>query len=98
MDLGQGLQGEVLERLGDRKGPRIGRQLLDPLGDVPGQVAEPLEVAIDLENGGNPPQVRGDRLVQGQNPNALALDLDLPSVHRPLPSLDLAGQLDPAVA
>ena len=74
------------------------RQLFDPLGDVPCQIVEPLEVAIDLQHGGDPPQVGGDRLVQGQDSNALALDLDLPAVHGPPSPLEFVSQLNPAVA
>ena len=36
--------------------------------------------------------------MQGQHPDALPLDLDLPPVDQPLLPLDLVGQLDPAVA
>ncbi len=78
--------------------PRVGGQLLDPLGDVAGQVAEPVQIAVDLQHRGHPPQVGGHRLVQRQHPDALALDLDLPPVDLALLPLDLVGLLDPAVA
>ena len=75
----------VLQLLGDGEGRGVVGELLDALGDVPGQVADPLEVAVDLEHRRDPPQVGGHRLVQGQDLQAVALDLDLPAVDERVP-------------
>ena len=42
-----------------------------------GQVADPLQVVVDLEHGDDEAQVDGHRLVQGQDLEALLLDLHL---------------------
>ena len=41
------------------------------------QVADALQLAVDLDHGDDEPQVAGHRLVQGQDLEALLLDLDL---------------------
>ena len=52
------------------------------LGDVDGQVADALEVGVDLDGGDDRPQVDGHRLVQRQQREAPAVDLDVQRVER----------------
>ena len=65
---------------GHRRGSRhrvLVEQVKRPLGDVLGQVADALELAVDLDDGGHEPQVAGHRLVEREDLEALLLDLDL---------------------
>ncbi len=66
---------------GDR--PGLG-QPLGRLGDVDRVVADPLEVVGDLERRGQHPEVASHRLLQGQQVDALLLDLDLHAVDDPV--------------
>ncbi len=50
------------------------------LGDVFGQIAHPLQIVVDLQHGHDEPQIGGHRLIEGQNLEALFLDLDLHAV------------------
>ena len=45
--------------------------------DVHRQVADPLQIVVDLHRGNDEPQVDRHRLVQGEHLEALLLDLDL---------------------
>ena len=80
---------EGIEALPDHRGRQVGhalkllrngherrpRQVNGPLGDVLGQVAHALQVGVDLQGGGDAAQVDGHRLVQGQDLQALFLDV-----------------------
>ena len=59
-------------------------QPLGRLGDVDRVVAHPLEVVGDLERGGEHPEVAGHRLLEGEEVDALLLDLDLHAVDDPV--------------
>ena len=48
-----------------------------PLGDALGQVADPFEAAVDAHDGQDEPQVAGHGLPEGEDVEALGLDLDL---------------------
>ena len=50
--------------------------------DVDGEVADPLEVGVDLDRGDDRPQVRRHRLVEGQEFEAAVIDLDVETVDR----------------
>ena len=52
-------------------------QLYGALGDVGGEVADALQLVVDLDDGDDEAQVAGHRLVQRQQLEALLLDLDL---------------------
>ena len=52
------------------------------LGDVHGQVADALEVGVDLHRGDDRPQVGGHRLVERQQREAAVVDLDVQRVDR----------------
>ena len=52
------------------------------LGDVDRQVADPLEVGVDLDRRDDGAQVGGHRLVQGQQLEAAVVDLDVQLVDR----------------
>ena len=52
------------------------------LADVGGEVADALELAVDLDDGDDEAQVAGHRLVQREELEALLLDLDLVLVDR----------------
>ena len=53
------------------------------LGDILGQVAHPLQIVVDLQRGDDEPQIVGHRLIEGQDFQALFLDLDLHAIdHR----------------
>ncbi len=71
--------------------PRNVDQLLDRrtlhvtprgFGDVDGEIADPLEVGVDLDRGDDRPQVGGHRLVQRQQREAAVVDLDVQRVQR----------------
>ena len=47
------------------------------LGDVDREVADPLEVGVDLDRRDDRPQVGGHRLIQRQQREAAAVDLDV---------------------
>ena len=57
-----------------------------PLGDVHRQIGDPLQLGVDLEHRRRAPQIDGHRLMQGENLEALLLDLHLADV-----DLELAG-------
>ena len=52
------------------------------LGDVDGQVADALEIGVDLDRGDDGPQVGGHRLVQREQLEAAVVDLDVQLVER----------------
>ena len=73
----------------------IGPALVQPLrrlGDVDRVVAHPLEIVGDLERGGEHPEVAGHRLLEGEEVDALLLDLDLHAVDDPV-ALDHPARL-----
>ncbi len=55
---------------------------LGRLGDVDGEIADALEVGVDLDGGDNRPQVGGHRLMQRQQLEAAVVDLDVQVVDR----------------
>ena len=88
-----GVERVAQHRLGDVGHPRDVDQLLDRrvahvaphrLRDVDRQVADPLEVGVDLDRRDDRPQVDGHRLVQRQQLEAAAVDLDVQLVDRPV--------------
>ena len=97
-DPGEHVAGEGLEGVGDRDALGLPGQLARPPGDPRGEVGDPLPVAADLQHGGQPAQVRGDRLVEGQDPQAFLLDPHLLAVGLLLGVLDLGDDIQPAVA
>jgi hypothetical protein len=52
------------------------------LRDVDGEVADPLEVGVDLQRGDDGPEIDGHRLVERQQREAAVVDLDVQRVHR----------------
>ena len=56
---------------------RVEQVPLDGLGDVDGEVADALEVGVDLHRGQHGPQIDRDRLVQRQQLDAALVDLDV---------------------
>ena len=56
------------------------RVALRGLGDVHGEIADALEIGVDLDRSHHGAQIRGDRLVQGQELQAPIVDLDVQSV------------------
>ena len=62
-------------------------------GDIHGQVADPLQIVVDLQRGNHEPQVAGHRLVQGERLEALFLDLDLAEIDFLVQPFHLFGQL-----
>ena len=69
----------------------------DPLGDVDGHVADPLEVAVDLDGRRDEAQIAGDGLTQGQKADALLLDLRVEPVDLGVSVDDRPGQVRLAV-
>ena len=61
---------------------RVLQVALAGLGDVDGQVADPLEVGVDLDGGDDDAQVGGHRLVQRQQLEAAVVDFDVEVVDR----------------
>ncbi len=59
---------------------------------VLGQVADPLEVVVDLEDRHDEPQVARHRLVEGEHLEALLLQFDLEAVHDVVRVEDAPGQ------
>ena len=56
-------------------------QVDGPLGDVHGQVADPLQIDDDLQGSGDEAQIARCRLAQHQQAPADLVDLDLQPVH-----------------
>jgi hypothetical protein len=54
------------------------------LRNIHGQVADPLEVGVDLDGRDNRAQVRGHRLMQRQQHEAAVVDFDVQRVERPV--------------
>jgi hypothetical protein len=97
LHLAEGLEPEVLERLGDGKCVWIRGQLLDALGDVPSQISESLQVAVDPQNSSDASEIRGNWLVQGKDADALSFDLYFPPIDGRLLFPDSIGELDAAI-
>src|SRR5262249_6537682 len=76
----------------------IRRQLSNALGNMPGEIAESLEVAVDPQHGGHPAQVGSHRLMQCEHLQAFALDPQLPAINAQLLALDLVGKVDASIA
>ena len=74
------------------------RQAVRALADVDRQVGDPLQVAVDLQHRRHAPQVDGHRLMQGEDLEALFLDLDLAVVDRLLAGDHLLGDFDAQLA
>ena len=55
----------------------VSRQRDGALGDVDGEVADALELVVDLDDGHDEAQVAGHRLVEREDLEALLLELDL---------------------
>ena len=68
-----------VDQLLDRRMLQVARRRL---GDVDRQVADPLEVGVDLDRGDDRAQVDGHRLVQRQQREAAVVDLDVQLVDR----------------
>ena len=85
------------QRLGDRERREFVHRPR-PLGDAHRQVGDPLQVGVDLQHRGDPPQIDRHRLVQGQHLQALFLDVDLVLVDILVRLHDLVGQLVPPLA
>ncbi len=62
------------------------------LGDVDGHVADPLQVAVDLDGRRDEAQIPGGGLPQGQEADALLLDLHVELVDLGIALDDLPGQ------
>ena len=69
------------------------RQLERALGDVGGQVADALQLAVDLDHGDEEAQVAGHRLVEREDLEALLLDLHLQLVDCEVADHDALGLL-----
>ena len=67
---------------------------LHGLADVDGEVAHPFEVAVDLDRGHDHPQVHRHRLVEREQPEAAAVDLDVQLIDRFVAGKDLVSGLD----
>ncbi len=67
-------------RFRDQIDVRAVGQIESPLGDVRRQVADPLQVVVDLQHGDHEPQVGRHRLVQCQRLQALLFHLDFEPV------------------
>ena len=80
-----------LDDLGLRRDRPALREPLRALGDVDRVVADPLEIVGDLERGGEHPEVPRHRLLQGEEVDALLLDLDLHAVDHPVAHDDPVG-------
>ena len=78
--LGQDVACQDLEPLGHAHAAVLPRQLARPPRDPQREIGDPLPIAIDLQDRGHSPQVRGDGFVEGQDPQALLLDLDLAAI------------------
>jgi hypothetical protein len=83
-----------LLRNGDR---RQLRQVQGAFGDVLGQVAHALQVGVDLQGGGGAAQVHGNRLVQGQNFQALFFNVVFVLVDLRVALDDVAGKVHVAL-
>ena len=68
-----------------------------PVRNAQSQVGNPLPVAIDLEHGRHPPQVRGHRLVS-QDAQAFDLDVNFPSIRVFFLGFQLTDQIKPSFA
>jgi hypothetical protein len=62
-------------------------------GDVHRQVADPLQVVVDLQGRHDEPQIGRHRLVEGQDLQTLLLDLHLALVDLQVPADGLVRQL-----
>src|SRR5262249_36276492 len=69
-----------------------------PARDPRREVRDPLAIAADLQDRRQPAQVRGDRFVERQDPQAFSLDADLLAVGLDLDALDLGDNLEPSAA
>ena len=63
------------------------------VGDIGGQVADPLQVGVDLEHGQDQAEVDRRRLPGDQHPDALVVDLDLQVVENSVFAQDLLGEV-----
>ena len=63
---------------------RVAERSARRLGDVDRQIADPLEVGVDLDRRDDGAQVGRHRLVQRQQREAAAVDLDVQLVDRPV--------------
>ena len=97
-DVGEHIPGQRLELLGNGHAVGLLRQLARSPGNPRRQVGDPLPVAVDLQNGRHAPQVGGDRLEQGEDPQALLLDPDLGAIGCSLEALDLVHHVETALA
>ena len=86
------LAGHAVEVEG-RLRPGLAGQEDGALGDVDGQVADALQVAVDLQHGDDQAQVNGDGLVEGQRLEALLLQVHLGLVYLHVGLDDLLGKL-----
>ena len=57
-----------------------GGELRHPLGDVAGQVAHPFEIIVDLQHRHHETEVGGDRLIEGEDLQALLFHLHLHAI------------------
>src|SRR4029453_905755 len=70
----------LLQVVGPSPAPRrVGDHLPEP-GDVDGHVTDALQVQVDVEDGGEQAQVRGDRRVAAEQVDHLPLDVQIPAV------------------
>ncbi|GAC1465997.1 MAG: hypothetical protein NVSMB9_06110 [Isosphaeraceae bacterium] len=97
MDLSESVGRHRFHLLGDGKRGRVVGKFLDPLGDMPRKVSHALQVAADLQDGGNPSEIRGHRLVQGKDFQALALELVFPAIDGARLAAKLIGKIDPPI-
>jgi hypothetical protein len=90
----EGIDGPVQHRLGDFGHPRQHRLLADGavidvaarrLGDVHGEIADPLQVGVDLDRGDDDAQVDGYRLLQRQQFEGAIVDRHLAGVDVAVP-------------
>ena len=78
--------------------PGLACQFSSPSRDAESQVGDTLPVAVDLEHRGHPPQVRGDRLVKRQDPQALLFNQHLAAIGIFFLVFHLADQIKPSLA
>ena len=95
-DLGEHVACQYPERFGDRDPRGLLGQLAGASREPGCQIGDPLPIAIDLQHSRQPPQVRRNRLIEGQNPQALLLDSHLLTIRFLFHALDFGDQVEAA--
>ena len=68
------------------------RVLACRFGDVDGEIADPLEIGVDLDRGDNGAEVNSHRLVQRKQSEATIVDFDVQGVQRLVADEDALDQ------